>query len=152
MNLQGILPGEHMSLCHAFHLLGGHVASVGNALAEELVPAVYVSLHVAHLLRRERTRQSLEVAVGVGLHNVELQSELVLQQSADIGEHSENAYGAGERCRLCDNPVSRCANIIGSACRHAAHGYYDGLFLLQFRYLVPYLLRRVCGASAGVHA
>ena len=77
LNLQGILTREDVTLSDGFHLVDGHLTTIGDALAEQLVASVDVGLQIAQLLSVEGTRARAEGSVAVGLHLVELKTELL---------------------------------------------------------------------------
>ena len=141
-----------MALGDFLHIIDAQLAPVGDALAEEFVATVDIGVEITHLLLVEGAGYRTEGAVLVGLHFVEAHAQLVLEQSAKVGEHAEDADTAGEGGRLGNNPVAAATDVVAARGCHAAHRHHDGLLLLEHLHLVPDLLRGVGAAAAAVHA
>ena len=121
LDFQCVLSKPYAPLGYFLNVLNLHLATLRNALAEQVVAAVYIFIKVVHLLLVERTCRSSESAVPVCLHLVEFHSELLRKQFAHVGEHSEYSNAAGKRRRLGHNPVCAAADVVSSRCGHASH-------------------------------
>ena len=141
-----------MSLGDSLHLVDGELASVGHALAEEGVAIVDIGLQVAQFLSVEGTRAGAEGRIAVGLHLVELQTELLCHELRTVGEHTEDADGTRERGGLSEDVVRAAADVVAARGSIAAHRHYHRLLGLEQFHLMPDLLGGIGRAAAGVHA
>ena len=88
----------------------------------------------------------------VGLHLVELDAELVGQQSAEVGEHAEDADRTCDGSGLGNDVGGRSADVVTTGGCIAAHRNDDGLLGLELCHSVVDLLRSVCRTAGGVDA
>ena len=128
------------------------MATVGYALTEEVVATTDILFEQCHFLRIERTSHCAESSVLVSLHLVELHAQLFSEQSAEVGEHAEDANGAGDGCRLGDNVVGSAADVIAARGSIATHGDNDGLFGFEVGDGSPDLLRGIGRTARRVDA
>ncbi len=88
----------------------------------------------------------------VGLNLVVLQTNLLGEQFAGIGEHTEDADATGKGCRFGDNPVGWCADVVAARCSHSTHRDNDRFLFLHLHKSVPDLFGSVSATTTGVDA
>ena len=79
---------------------------------------------------------------------VELQSELVGEQSADVGEHTEDTDATGEGSGFGIDIVGGTTDVISTRSSVCTHRYHHRLLGLESGDGTPYLLRGI-GTTAG---
>ena len=90
------------------------LASVGHTLAEQFVAATDIGLQQCHLIGVNRPGGIAEVGKFIGLYFIELDTQFLRQQLADIGEHAIDADGAGNGGRLSNDVVGRTADVVAT--------------------------------------
>ena len=78
--------------------------------------------------------------MSVGLDHIKAQTQLVGEQLRGIGNHTEDAYAAGQRGGLSKDFVGTATDVVSSAGCQGTHAYDDGFLLAQQLHLTPDLL------------
>ncbi len=150
---EGIGSQPHTALSNAVDIVARHLAAVGHDVEEVHIAAIGIALQVAHLIAvlvtEDETR--LIVAVAVGGDAVPSDAKFVADQSAEIGNKSEDADTARDGGRFGEYIVGAAADHIAARGSHTAHRDDNGFLRLQLLDGVPNLLRSNGAAAARVN-
>ena len=152
LDVLGIRTEPNSSLRYLLHLVDRHLSAVSHTFAEKRVATVDVCLQVAQLFGSEWAghQSSLIAAVAVGLHLVELDSQLLSDESAHVGEGSEDADASSQSGRLSHDVACAHAHIVCSRCCHSAHRNHHGFLLVELAHSSPYLFGGIGVAASRI--
>ena len=118
-------------------------ATIGYTLAEQFVSTTDILVEQSQFLCIKRTSHRAECSMLVGFDLVELHTQLIGKQSAEVGEHAEDTDRTSNGGGLRVDVVGSTADIIATTGGIPTHRDDHGFLGFQLCHATPYLFRSV---------